>query len=659
MKDCGDKAIRRLLKVTLTIIALSIFAVEPSSSAILDYQLWIIFTCMSAALIIDFAERYHMSGPASTLTFNVIAFILICFGRLSIAILTFFRSSFLGPVVGMVIFYPQDTWIYGLFIAGVFLGAETIVAHSLLGKPVSLAPSPPYSQYLERARTFLLRLYSFTLSRPSLTGFAFGFIARLLPEIYWWPWHIGWDTVEYLAHLRDFISNPSLFQPYYWMGALRNIPPLMDILLAPFAMVVDGWVLMKLYPPVCYGLLISAITYMSSRILKIRGKYLLASIIASTFFILNLRISWDYHRQLLGSVLIVLAVSSMEVNSYSTRIGRQLPPVSLLILSSMSHEVTAYLSAMLSISAVSYSLAREKSYSKAFSYSVPTIISIALLIFYARGVTWGSRFFGALPAGLVSYGIESTAESIAYLVAGFGPLIPLALIAVSQTGIWHRLAILFLLIAGASPLITPMTAVATWYRFMIGMAPLIIPLTIKGAEKLGTRSLILYLVFLVTPGFFFYTPEAGHASVLVSAIREFPSALTPSPAVRIALEDLNNLTAVVKDLDPDITIVSEAPWARWIHLGLRNPTPERLVWMWREIKLRDLVDYMNATKQTSIYVVTWRGRQTLVKDVENLSDQDSKLVDALKIELVRDGIYKIYKASLVEGSAVMRYYDRA
>jgi hypothetical protein len=75
----------------------------------------------------------------------------------------------------------------------------------------------------------------------------------------------------------------------------------------------------------------------------------------------------------------------MEVNSYSTRIGRQLLPVSLLILSSMSHEVTAYLSAMLSISAVSYSIAREKSYSKAFSYSVPTIISIALLILYARG----------------------------------------------------------------------------------------------------------------------------------------------------------------------------------------------------------------------------------------------------------------------------------
>jgi hypothetical protein len=43
-----------------------------------------------------------------------------------------------------------------------------------------------------------------------------------------------------------------------------------------------------------------------------------------------------------------------------------------------------------------------------------------------------------------------------------------------------------------------MTAVATWYRFMIGMAPLIIPLTVKGAEKLGTRFLILYLVFLAT-----------------------------------------------------------------------------------------------------------------------------------------------------------------
>jgi len=595
----------------------------------------------------DFAEHRHFSGPASTLTFNVIAFILLCIGRLSITVLTFFRSSFLGPIVGMVIFHPQDAWIYGLFIAGVFLGVETIVVHSLLGKPILLTSSLPYSQYLEKDWTFLLRLYRFALSRPPLTGFIFGFVARLLPEIYWWPWHIGWDTVEYLAHLRDFINDLDLLQPYYWMGGLRNIPPLMDVLLTPFTTVVDDWVLMKLYSPVCYGLLIAAITYMSSKTLEIRGKYLLALIVASTFFILNLRISWDYHRQLLGSVLMVLAVSSMEMNIYSTSIRRQSLPISLLILSSMSHEVTAYLSAMLSISAVVYSLFRGRSYSKALTYSVSTIISVALLIFYAKGVAWKSSFFGALPAGLTSYGIESTAECIAYLVAGFGPVIPLALIGVHRTGIWHKLALLFLLIAGVSPLIAPRTAVATWYRFMIGMGPLITPLAIKGAETLGTRSLILYLLFLVTPGFFFYTPEAGHASILVSAIREFPSALTPSPTVRAALEDLNNLTTVIKDLDPETTIVSEASWARWIHLSLRNPTPERLVWVWREITLRDIVYYMNTTKQTSIYMVTWRGKQTLVKEAENLNNQDYKLVDSLKIELVRDGIYKIYKVSLV------------
>ena len=434
------------------------------------------------------------------------------------------------------------------------------------------------------------------------------------------------------------------------MGGLRNIPPLMDVFLTPFAVIVDDWVLMKLYSPICYGLLISAITYLSSKILEIRGKYLLILIISSTFFILNLRISWDYHRQLLGSVFMILAISSMEVNSYSTSIKRQLLPISLLILSSMSHEVTAYLSAALSISAVAYSLVREKSYKKALTYTAPTIISMILLIFYAGGVTWRSSFFGALPAGLTSYGVESTAQCISYLVAGFGPVIPLALISVRHTGIWYKLALLILLIAGTSPLIAPMTAVVTWYRFMIGVAPLITPLAVKGAEKLGTCSLILYLLFLVTPGFFFYTPEAGHASILVSAIREFPSALTPSPAVRAALEDLNNLTTVVKDLDPDITIVSEAPWARWIHLSLRNPTPERLVWVWREITLRDIIDYMNATKQTSIYVVTWRGKQTLVKEAENLNYQDDKLIDSLQIELVRDGIYKIYKASIINTS---------
>ena len=77
MKSSRDKDIRRVLKVTLTITALSILIVEPRSSAMLDYQLWMIFIWTSTAVLIDFAEHYHFPGPTSTLTFNVIAFILL------------------------------------------------------------------------------------------------------------------------------------------------------------------------------------------------------------------------------------------------------------------------------------------------------------------------------------------------------------------------------------------------------------------------------------------------------------------------------------------------------------------------------------------------------------------------------------------------------
>jgi len=620
------------------------FLVRPSNAAVLDYQLWFMFLCAASALILDFMEYYRDFGYASTLTLNLAALIFLMVGRLGITILTLVRTCFLGPLIGVIIISPQDAYLYALFGAGMALALGTLMVHLLTGRPVPFVDTVPYSHILGKLRRNLEKAYSSALARPAVTGFVLGFLFRLLPEIYWWPWLIGWDTVEYLAHLRDFVTSLNPFQPYYWMGNLRHIPPLMNMVLAPFAFFADDWILMKLYPPVCYGFLTAAAAHLSARVLNLKGRYLLASILASIFFFLNLRISWDYQRQLLGSVFSVLAVASLEINGYSNNVRRQVLPASMLVLSAMSHEVTAYLAALLSLSAMGYSLIKDRKSPKVIPYLLSAAASIMLLAWYARKVIWPSRFFGAVPAGVVSYGIPSIGESLAYLVAGYGLLIPFALMGANKTGVYYKLALIFLFAAGLSPLIAPKTAIATWYRFLIAASPFMVPLAFKGATALDRRYLAIYLIVLMLPGLCFYTPcEGAHTWKLVSAIREFPGSMTPVPTSRIALKDLRDLSQFIGELNSEVPIIVDAATARWIHLGLRNPNPSKLIWLWRDPTLKDVISYLKRWNLAKVYLVTWKPEAKLILE---LGENGGDLRSDLQIKIIRNGIHKIYEISM-------------
>lgn len=639
---------RSLVKLGLILLAFIIaFLLRPSNPTILDYQLWLMFLCAAPALILDFKEYYRDFGYASTLTLDVLALAFVVIGRLGLTIMTLFASRFTAPLVGAIVVPLEHAYVYAylyaLFGAGMALGLGVIVIHVLARKPLLLAESKTYAQVLGILGDWLKQVYSLAVSKPVVTGFILGFGFRLLLEIYWWPWHIGWDTVEYLAHLRDFMASLNPFQAYYWMGGLRNVPPLMNILLAPFAALGDDWILLKLYPPVCYGFLTAAVAYLSVRILKLQGKYLLAAVIASIFFILNLRISWDYQRQLLGSIFMVLSVTLLEANGYSRDLRRQSLPAFMLILAAMAHEVTAYLAAMLSISAIGYSLLRDRRPWKTIPYLLSSAISIALLAWYAKGVVWSNMFFEAVPAGVVSYEISSIGESLAYLIAGYGLLIPFALIGIRGSGTFYKLTIFFLLAAGLSPLIAPKTAITTWYRFLIGASPLMVPLAFKGAMALDCRYLSLYLMVLILPGLCFYAPSdgEGHAWKLVSAIREFPVSLTPSPASRMSLEDLRELSNFVENLDHDAPIIVDAGTARWVHLGFRNPRPDQLIWLWRNPTLYEVLSYMEKSNLSKAYFVTLKPEARLMLELGESLENDQ--LKEFQLKLLRDGIYKVYE----------------
>jgi len=231
--------------------------------------------------------------------------------------------------------------------------------------------------------------------------------------------------------------------------------------------------------------------------------------------------------------------------------------------------------------------------------------------------------------------MSSIRESIGYLIAGYGLLIPFALIGVRESGVYYKLATFFLFTAGLSPLIAPKTAIALWYRFLIGASPLMIPLAFKGAITLNTKYLVPYLIVLIFPGLCFYMPYGADSSRLIEALREFPPCLTPSPSSPQELEDLKELSIFIGELRPNAPIIVDASTARWIHLSLRNPRPNQLTWLWRQVTLGDALLFMEKTQQPKVYLVT----------PKNILEETLNSTQTLQAKLMRNGIYKVYEVT--------------
>ena len=175
-----------------------------------------------------------------------------------------------------------------------------------------------------------------------------------------------------------------------------------------------------------------------------------------------------------------------------------------------------------------------------------------------------------------------------------------------------------------------------------------VPLALKGAMALDSRYLSVYLAILILPGLCFYVPsgEGGHAWKLVSAIREFPVSLTPSPDSRRALEDLRELSNFVENLDCDAPIIVDAGTARWIHLGFRNPRPDQLTWLWRDPTLEEVLSYMERSNLSTVYFVTWKPEAKLMLELEETRGNNP--LKEFQLKLMRDGIYKVYEVQSVK-----------
>ncbi|MEN3052119.1 MAG: hypothetical protein ABC596_09945, partial [Candidatus Methanosuratincola petrocarbonis] len=298
-------------------------------------------------------------------------------------------SGLASPVIGGSIAGEASVGLVLMVFPASLICLFTAVVHAALRRPITFAPSPPYEESFR----------------------ALGQKAELL----WWPWLVGWDTVEYAAHLEDFLAEPRLFSAYYWMGRMRNMPPMIDWALSVPALLFGSWSVYKLYPPVAYGLVCALSALISRRVLRMGSGWSILTGAVSALFILNLRISWDYQRQTLGTIFLMAflaysgsgsipgsssALSGTAAGKGSTAVGwkRAAASSALLICSALSHEVTAFASAVALLYLTVHS-AQRRSIAGSSAYAASLACTAALLFWYWGAPAYESRYLGTLPAG--------------------------------------------------------------------------------------------------------------------------------------------------------------------------------------------------------------------------------------------------------------------
>jgi hypothetical protein len=530
-----------------------------TGKVIYDYILWA-STLLSLLAVYRDVREYWDKPVLSTSLWSIAGGVLVVLGRImSLYYNSYAVFGYIGALVGEPYTIEGFTSSLLVLVGSVMVVMATAV-HAFIGEAIVAAWKPTISELYTSLSKITHRIIGFLNKHPLsaivLTAI-FAFTYRFIPELEWWPWLIGWDTPEYAAHLLDFAERLKPFTSYYWMGVLRNTPPLLNMLLVLFTKFTDAWLIFKIYPSIAYAALAS----LSSAVaMKVYGKTwrtgLLAGLLTS-IYILNLRISWDYHRQLLGSITMLATILALEKSIPKTP-KQAFTALLLLATCGLSHEVTGLAGFTLSLT-LTYTSLRARCLTGATAGLAGVIINTLLEVWY-----WKAPY---------------TVVNVVYVSATF----------------------IVLLLAGVSPLIAPYSSVAAWYRFLVGAAPLASTLAAVGAvEAIRDRRLVaVYLLITALPGLGF-TYGYNLMGFYVSSLHEFPSSLTPWPASTICLETYKFFR---NSSVGDAVIIAWCELARYVHLAIRNPDSSRLIWIWRPLSNTSICAIINNIKAEKIVIV--------------------------------------------------------
>ncbi len=642
------------LRVPLSLLglagsALFLYSLRGGYSPILmDYVVWCVFIASSLAAIGDLRRHSASAGYASTLSLDILALTFLAAGRIGSIAHAMWTTSLQSPLVGGGATYPPSVALASLVALGGIWASAATVAHAALGRPVVLMGGEPYRATfggIGRALASALRAVE---SRPVLSAFAIGLSIRLVPEIAWWPWPIGWDTFEYIARLNDFIAFPNPLSPEFAYG-MRNYPPLLDVTLAVPGAIFGSWATFKAFPPIAYGALAALTALTSKRALRMSdGESLLAAAV-SALFILNLRISWDYQKQILGTVLLMAALACIDDDG---RLRRQFGVAALLVLASLASQITAVAAAPALLLLV-IDTARSRRIPACVLNSAALASVISALAWYSGGFVWGNATFGAAPAGIVSTSLSSAPALIAYLFAGFGILLGPALLAARSYNKYYLAVIATLALAALSPIFMPYTAVTAHYRFLIQLAPLLSPLAIKGMLSIKRRHAVAaYSLAIVAIGCCFIVPGGQtYTYALTGAFIEFPPLLQPDPPYENLLTDLTNFSAGLggMGLREDVPIITPYYLNRYVHLGILNPAPGMIISI-SSSNWQDVNRTVSALNLTSFYYFDYVDAGRFAGMLDSMRNSSSAPV-TFSFSVLREGIYSLYEVNRSVGLA--------
>lgn len=596
----------------------------------IDYLVWAISASSFISLLLDYRRFYNEYGLGSTLSLNVFAIVLILLGRISSIIYSMVSTGFRTPLIGGCTASAESVALASPVIFGAILAFVATVVHALR-KPLVLAHGQSFGSLHAPAKMLFSRAAGFISSHYLAFAFLACLIVRLIPELRYPDFPIGYDTVEYIAYLRDYALSLNPFQTYTG----RNVPPLISIILTPFLLGVDPWYLMKAWGPLMCGFsgLFSAL--IARRVFGLsRPASLLAGLVGG-LNIIALGSTQEWHRHMLGTVFLLAYIASTVSGPHRSRF------VSLFGMA-MAYEPTAALSAVLS----AYHAAKSKK-SARLAYIGVSAISVILLVWYMRRPIVTSPITGISIAGFINSSFPST--TIDLMVWGCVFLLPLApaLLVIERMPGGYKALLLILALAVIQPALMPYTSLLEQHRWASMLVFALVPAAIAGyagidRKLLGAFSVVALLVgatYVAVPESNFYlSPLSGAWKYRYQ--QGFPWELKPEMSAE-EYESLKDISAKLREIgEPALMSISVYPW---IHLDIRNP--KNLYTLGYEPAIDDIARYMNRSGAKSVYVVTGID---LEKNMNALLNLNLTEIGQIKLDPIISGPFRLYRAYLEE-----------
>jgi len=347
-----------------------------------------------------------------------------------------------------------------------------------------------------------LKTYAMNLSdrRAFIFSFALGFVIRLIPELLSYPNPIGFDTVYYAARTKSGViwnDWTQIFSMWLLEGILISVNKIAQM---------NPFLLLKLAVPLLYGCNVGGIYYFSRKALNWRVKSALTAAFFFAFQLASLRLSWDLHRNLLGSGILLFTLPLINRVETKKNFAMLLTLSLLLVLSHIL--VSAVLFTIVFAVSIGNLLRRERLKSLKPSLAVLPAFAVLLMSLFILPTTSNTPENVIVSEGavhpslgglyfLVNYfSVSNSVQSyssyldlVLHVFSLFGVLylwwLPLVLVGFFRDrilGTWT----LFLLFGSLNALITPFCAVNWWNRWMF---MLVYPFTFFAAncvEKLST-----------------------------------------------------------------------------------------------------------------------------------------------------------------------------